>query len=111
MLSVRNGTAVAIVLSIAFVLVAVAGRDQIPGFANDNGNSATSTTNQTDGADQAANTASDVQIGQSEALGIGTGEAAQESSWDGEYDDDDHDSDYHDHDDDHHDDDDDHDDD
>ncbi len=113
MLSLRNGTAIAIVLSIVFVVFAVAGRDQLPGFADDSGNSATSMANGPVGTEDPANTGAEAQIGQSTSLGIGSAEPTQEAVWGGEYDDDDdgdhHDGDDHeDHDD--HDDDDDHDD-
>jgi hypothetical protein len=106
MLSLRNGTAMAIILSIAFVLVAVAGRDQIPGFANDNGNSATSTANELVGTESPGGTAAEMQIGSSDGAGIGSTELTQSAAWDDDYDDYDDDDEYDD-DDDHHDDDDD----
>lgn len=106
MLSLRNGTAMAIVLSIAFVLVAVAGRDQIPGFANDTSNSATSVANELVGTQGPAGTGAETQIGETDGSGIGSTEPTQSAVWgdtysDDEYDDDDH---HDDHDDDHHDD-------
>ena len=107
MLSLRNGTALAIVLSIAFVLVAVAGRDQIPGFANDGSNSATSVANEPVGTEGPTGTGAEMQIAETDGSGIGSTEPTQSAAWGdsydgGEYDDD---EDHHDDDDDHYDDD------
>lgn len=108
MLSLRNGTALAIVLSIAFVLVAVASRDQIPGFANDTRNSATSVANELGGTEGPTGTGADMQLGEAEGSGIGSAEPTQSVVWGDTYYDDDYigdDEDHHAVDDDHHDDD------
>lgn len=92
MISLRNGTVMAIVLSIAFVVVAVAGRDQLPGLAGDNGKSATSVASGPVGTEAPDNTAADVQIGEADTAGIGTTASTQEYAWDEESGDDDHES-------------------
>jgi hypothetical protein len=105
MVSLRNGTGMAIVLSIAFVVVAVAGRDQLPGLAGDNGKTATSVASGPVGTEAPANTAVDVQIGGIDGAAIGRTDSTQEYAWDTESGADGHDSEYSDdhEDDDHHD--------
>jgi hypothetical protein len=90
MISLRNGTAMAIVLSIAFVVVAVVGRDQLPGLAGDNARSATSVAIGPVETEAPGNTAADVQIGEADSVGIGQTDSTQEYAWEKETDDDDH---------------------
>ncbi len=112
MISVRSGTAMAILLSIAFVVVAVAARDSLPGFASDNANTATSVATRLVDTQEQTNTGAEVQIGQETTQSIEMTGSSQPNTWDDEdsdeNDDHDHDDDDHgDHDGKHHDDDDD----
>lgn len=124
-MSLRNGTAVAIILSIAFVLVAVATRDSLPGFASDTATSVSTPVDEQSQAQQPADTVVDGQTGQTASLGLDPAlsepaYASESDSYayygdddyddDEDYDDDDDDDDHHGddhHDDDHEDDDDD----
>ncbi len=115
MMSLRNGTAVAIILSIAFVLVAVATRDSLPGFASDTGTTVSTPVDQQSQAQQPADTVVDGQTGQTASLGLDPAMsepayASESDSYayyddDDDWDDDDYDDDDDDDDDDHHDDD------
>lgn len=98
MLSLRNGTAMAIILSIAFVAVAVGARDQLPGFASDSQNAATSIAEELPvdalaGSEKSASTGADTQIGQSQNVNDSMTDRAGEYASDDEQGDD-HDSDH-----------------
>lgn len=81
MKSLRNGTAAAIILSIVFVVVAVAGRDVLPSLAGNEGNTATSVANDQVGTGPAVDTGEDLQIGQSETLANGTSDSTRSNDW------------------------------
>ncbi len=87
MISLRNGTAAAIILSIAFVVVAVAGRDMLPGSAGNNGRTATSVANELVETGPAVDTGGSAQIGQPENLANSTTDLPQSFAWDEEDDD------------------------
>lgn len=96
-MSLRNGTALAIILSIAFVVIAVAMRDSLPGFAQDSGTNSAALVDQLVQTQEPGSTSGDASLGQMTTTGIESTDANQTYIWEeNSYDDDDED-----HDDDH----------
>jgi hypothetical protein len=80
-MSIRNGTAAAILLSIAFVLVAVATRDALPGLAGNEGPSSSTVSIDQANVSSSSDTSSTSQIGQQANFGSGATPSTEADAW------------------------------
>lgn len=82
MLSIRNGTALAIILSIAFVAIAVTMRDSLPGFSSGSAGTTQLVGNQLMQNANPADTNGEGQVAETPNAGIDSSGPLPTTSWD-----------------------------